>query len=825
MRVVPARRNWGIIMKKMLKRVLPLMLVLSFVLAAGVLLTSCRIGPPEIFAPHYQTGDGKIISESDYTKKIDKLRSGEEADPLELFKTMAETDVVMKSDDVGVVLPAGFAENAALHVQKIRPPQPLEGTRMLAYDFNLDGFDNGSSYFDIRMSYKDLKLPQGSASDFIGAAYYNPSKKDWEPVIFEIDENTQEIVIKTNHFSVYSCFLYENEATREAKAYFADTYKYFRMLFEASNLGEAYKLIALKANNAEAAEQGCIDYAKKVLGAANSRFGESFAIGQFVADSWVQEQSHDFSNANRFMARVGLGLSIFKICRTAYEGWNAKGSYTIKEQQEMAGEALTALIKRDFPQILNSTAGVVMLLSDLLDKEIKTARANLVKQEIDAFTQVFNNFNTNLNPWTQEMWKEFILTQRRELHDGGVLAGAIMARSRRIASLCVEEYKNRTDPSKPSGGDKDNDILDYGVAVQEAGLSKRFGGLWRTGPLEDAPVRDEVFEGIIDNYQRQILATFVRQAVLEIAEEDYYASYDQLVAELKKAMEHANEKVKVHFYDPTRERGKSQYANCWLYMVAEDDDGNLIVTENWMVQLDRKGEATIEFTRSGWYSAGEPERVFVLPKKEYQPKDILLDMPDINWQDEDELRVPLVGSIPLQTLAGHYSNGKLIMDRFELSARAKKELSEIDDSDSNVYWVVNHKDAEGLTFNTLITAIEWAFRLHLSDDWPFRIKANDDEEGYLIFSSGGFTDYADERYEFTYDEEFSKLSLVFEEDDDLRMSVEMQFYHDPASRKIKAKGIIKFSFYEEDLPGDTSFFSFRLEGERDDDAPDFRQMN
>lgn len=156
-----------------------------------------------------------------------------------------ETTAVTTADgitvDVGDFVLDGEAE---LTVAK----QPVEehkeeGYQIEAYDISLGDMHELDDFITIRIPYDTGFCEEGQdPARCVGAKYKNETTGEWEDVLFEVDAAANELVIYTDHLSIYGVFYVENEGMRNA--YITDVFGSGFYIDKSTAIGFAEKIAA-----------------------------------------------------------------------------------------------------------------------------------------------------------------------------------------------------------------------------------------------------------------------------------------------------------------------------------------------------------------------------------------------------------------------------------------------------------------------------------------------------------------------------------------------------------------------------------------------------
>lgn len=99
-----------------------------------------------------------------------------------------------------------------LVVKPMKMQSDWENVNSNVFDFSIAGTDLDPGIIEIRIPYED-----SYSETLAGAAYYNEKTKEWEPVSFTIDNRNNQVVILTDHLSVYGSFWIDGKKSRGAK--------------------------------------------------------------------------------------------------------------------------------------------------------------------------------------------------------------------------------------------------------------------------------------------------------------------------------------------------------------------------------------------------------------------------------------------------------------------------------------------------------------------------------------------------------------------------------------------------------------------------------
>lgn len=160
--------------------------------------------------------------------------------------TLSPENTAVTTDD-GITVDVGdfvLDGEAELSVTK----QPVEehkeeGYQIESYDISLGDMHELDDFITIRIPYSTDFCEEGQDPDrCVGAKYKNEATGEWEDVLFEVDADANELVIYTDHLSIYGVFYVENEGLRNA--YITDIYSSGFYMGRSKALGFAERIAA-----------------------------------------------------------------------------------------------------------------------------------------------------------------------------------------------------------------------------------------------------------------------------------------------------------------------------------------------------------------------------------------------------------------------------------------------------------------------------------------------------------------------------------------------------------------------------------------------------
>ena len=150
-------------------------------------------------------------------------KSAAPSSSVETFK-VSEAAPVVDTPEIKIVFsPYDISQETQVTVQKIDPPNLFtdellaEDVAVTAFDIKAEGVKSFTDVIEISIPYNPEIITSGDAKSNVGAMYYDPEAKVWEPVAFVLDEPNKRVIITTTHLSIYSAFTIKDQNTRSAK--------------------------------------------------------------------------------------------------------------------------------------------------------------------------------------------------------------------------------------------------------------------------------------------------------------------------------------------------------------------------------------------------------------------------------------------------------------------------------------------------------------------------------------------------------------------------------------------------------------------------------
>lgn len=163
-------------------------------------------------------GCGGGSSEPSDTAGTSKPGSSSKVESTALTLSPEQTSVTTKDGitvDVGEYVLDG---DEVLTVSRLGSEDHSEdGYKIDLYDFQLGDMHELGDFITIRIPYDTTYCEKGQdPAKCVGAKYKNEASGKWEDVLFEVDAEARELIIYTDHLSLYGAFYVDNEGRRNS---------------------------------------------------------------------------------------------------------------------------------------------------------------------------------------------------------------------------------------------------------------------------------------------------------------------------------------------------------------------------------------------------------------------------------------------------------------------------------------------------------------------------------------------------------------------------------------------------------------------------------
>ena len=528
----------------------------------------------------------------------------ETAVPAESFEDInLETDLKVTVDIDGSL---GIEPGTELTVTQMEEEVIEEmGAHCTAYDITLGDYHELDGFVDVRIPYDPANIPEGQdPAKCVGAMYLNEETSEWEPVLFEVDAEKQELVIYTDHFSTYGCFEFKNEGMRNCYVSAINDY----MVDKETDVKEYLEAVKEIVDNEGIPGQKCKELMRPYLEQTFNSFAEmNLQTGStttyitnlttlFITGSGLDTKiaNNELTNGmNTALGKAGMAVSILSLATMAL-----KENKTDNEILSMYKDAVYLLASLTGEATLGTIAASVWCI-DYTITEMGNYVYNKVKENL---TRAYRYYMTTNNNWhgkprTLKDWRK-ILKQ--------VAKDATLNRDSAEEAIMdeIDRYCNEfwTIP--------DDQLAEIYDQVDSGGYG-----------IPDAATK----KAITDEFKGELLDSL--QAVFGAVQRDLeFELWEEQQKRIENIRKILNTRITVDINEVRPNDRPSHYAG---YTAVFSKLNEAAVTDDWKIVLDSNGGAQFPVIFIAYLLVGAPEEIWV-----YSPGQKI-------GEEEPELKVEL----------------------------------------------------------------------------------------------------------------------------------------------------------------------------------------
>ncbi len=592
---------------------------------------------------------------------------------------LSEDSLILRAEDenVSMIIPSiCLSEEAEAEIIKLDATPPLEGVKINAYDFRIHTNETLSGVIRLEIPYEPDLIPDGkTVAESVGAVYYDVEKGYWVPDFYEIDEDRQVVIIRTERLSPHGSYtLYRGFGGEGEGGYISASIPRFTGYMEAKpNYGVFY------THNEGTVYESAYKYNLRMTKNQYSILNNQEALKELT--------QYGFSDANPMIINNTLNAlsllpSTLEHGSTLYNftAYKTDGSMNFNTKMSNIGACLTlAILASDFyagksaeESLWNAFKGMVYWKGATTGKVLLSASAGPIIQVglvgLFAYETVYGGI-----PSPIPKWKDMTVHERAfgvydlYYHSGDRLNGNY--RSNKEWKKIIEEINEKAfDPYNLDPNNTFDNRIDYFKAMLDQEIKSYAAEFWKLPQKELVermataiggnwfgsygrkyfmPDNNNRNSGHADEYVYEILSNYysgmikemeeayaddlvnrrLRPIIREIQEEIILKRERDLVNEMDGLQINLNQVIKIQIIDEgLGNKEKSRYEGYLIRPHSDDIDSRYEI--QWQRELGKEGSAYMEFTVMSHLRAGGFDK-FEL----YKPG----DTPGV---DEPELIVP-----------------------------------------------------------------------------------------------------------------------------------------------------------------------------------------
>ena len=451
---------------------------------------------------------------------------------------------------------------------------PLEEISITGYDFDIDTDEELAGVMWITLPYDKSQLdPNVDVSKQVGAAYFNESTQEWESVDFRIDEVHSNVIITTDHLSIFGAFVVGKEYTRAAYV----QYTIPSIAMRAATLSSQYEDIIR-----EAIEQNMTP-GPSALVLGNAIVTDWLNItGAGLNMSSVVYASDFIENISKLMTNLGL-LSAIAQAAVDYQSGNNTALYVnlIKN--------LTNFSVSKFGTSMMNLASVGVFC---IDYSITQFANEALSGRRDIYDQAYRLYYEREAKRTAKDWYLILMPMAKAAKSPDELNQKVMAEIDRYTKQFWE----------------DETVVAY---YQDEAMKYGFTG---GGGLNQA-IMDELSR----NHKIELLQGLLQPVFGQISRKLAAEQQTELRKVLDELAKQLNTLVTIQVFDSAYDQAepkplKSSYAGyiARIAPLAEEVKDK----EKWQQVIDNQGKASLPFRILGHLMAGSPNKIEIVSPDE-----------------------------------------------------------------------------------------------------------------------------------------------------------------------------------------------------------------
>lgn len=691
--------------------------------------------------------------------------------------SMTTTDGV--TVDVG---PYVLDDEAELNVKKLTPEgDDQAGWQIEAYDISLGEITELGDFITLRIPYDPTYCEDGQdPARCIGAKYKNEASGEWEDVLFEVDASKNELIIYTDHLSIFGAFYVKNEGMRSA--YIMDIYE----SLAAISAEMATAAMSELSSNGGVAQQKSMEA------------GASIAAG-LLGLSGDMGMVSDVSSTVINLATLGDPVFDSGLAQGAYDtlGDLGKVAAIVKFSSLLMSDTPEAAdilsLYKDVSNIVigsmgGAALGVAMSGVWIFDQVIGTMFEEGMAIKMEDMGAVYQHFNNHFKEgqYAARSLKDWrtVMIDMVEDHPNDEAA---------VQTALEEEIDRyaRVFWSIP------DDVL--AAVTSDAGLKRM---PWPTS----AEMETLTAEYKKDLYERLYPVTnSVRNYMAKKAEAIYLSSLNDM-------KDFYNQRLRINVKEEIPEGGNSAYAD---YVVRFAPLSDLADKRSWTGKITKQDPVSIEFTLLGFLQAGSPSELQL-----FKPGD------DPETADPEQtlgyqLTAPVtevsLGNAPtFDEVVGQYPDGTMVITEVFISDRLRAEIEssqaeteedasgESENTTGSLLEAITDDLSEqfaGCDFASVILGLEE--QIGVVNEMPLVIEKTDENTGTLNMGENPGP--------VTYDPNMGILSFSADQEG-ISMGGDLFASYNGDKTGVQLSGELKMNFILEELSADDFYVIMKIDG-------------
>ncbi|RQD78265.1 MAG: hypothetical protein D5R97_00695 [Candidatus Syntrophonatronum acetioxidans] len=555
-----------------------LTIILVYILCFTVFISGCGLGSSEmeieaqteVVPPVEIDEEGiQVPQEGNYSFGIDTSSFYDREQDLEPDRDSSfgsQTQVLtaenpgFSHEGVGIQLSPVLleGEEIELEIQEMIAPQPLGATKVNAYDFSINSNNDYQGFYVISIPY-DGELDRDEAA--VGAGYFNESTWEWEPVMFEVDQGNQQVIITTDHLSTFGSFTIVGENTRYARIS-SDLFEAHDFLSKYS--GSYGEIIEEAINNNMSPGMKAVELGRSVVGDWLS------ASGYLLTFEGIAYSSEFISNLSDMMGNVGASMALVQLAT----------DYSRGDERIMALNAFKNAGNFMISRWGTKALSVAMLGVTAIDYSLNRLANELIKGREEIWEQAYRLYYKENHARSGRDW----YNRLRELQSQSESPDQFQRLVETEVNMYTYLFWNETEDT----------IAFYQSEAMSSGFTGG-GGL-----------NEKLKERIADAYKSELLLDSLEPVFRQVERDLRYEQFEEYQQELAALKDELNQLVKFEIQERVTEGENPNYAGYIMRFATLSEDAE---PARWTGRLNEEGYISGSFTVLGHLMAGAPSQI------------------------------------------------------------------------------------------------------------------------------------------------------------------------------------------------------------------------
>ena len=462
-----------------------------------------------------------------------------------------------------------------------------EGYKIQPYDISIGALSKLDDFITIRIPYDTTYCDEGQdPARCVGAKYKNEATGEWEDVLFEVDAQANELVIYTDHLSIYGAFYVKDEGKRNALItdvlgsglYMSDEQT---LDFSKKIAGEEPGTLDTLADYAEKASGIFFDYSDRIDNAINvaTLGGSDLPPG---LDTSIPDTSLTLFSAIGYIATA---KSIMELGYKQARGRQVDDGEVLNLIRDVSSKAISYAAD-NFTKVGCEALSISMAGVLIIDKMLTAFAEEAKATKLEDIAFVYHHFNESFEGFGHKVmrpkdWRAKVI-QVLEAHPGDA-DRAISALEAGFTKYASEFFSLTEDQMSEVASDVPNVNVKRIPAFTEAEKNQL---------IDDyiAHLKDKTMPAVLTSVQNYIIKK------VELQE----------LEALSKAKEYYNTPIAITLKEEIPEGGKSQFTD-YRFRFAPLKEGT--VKSSWTGKWPESGEVRTSATLMGFFLSGLPHTV------------------------------------------------------------------------------------------------------------------------------------------------------------------------------------------------------------------------